>query len=275
MSPTSALIGAGRALGRCGQRDRGWRQPDHVPGAARVGLAGGDREHDEHGRDVPGLLRRDDRAAPRSRRPGWARASARPAQPRRQPRRRVDPAAHDARDRFRRSCRSCCCSRPAARAARPAARATSLSTRAAATRWASRCCRSRLAAVYGAYFGAGMGVIILAVLAVVHRRHARCARTRSSSSMSLASTCAAAILFLFVGTHRLGGHRDHRRRVARRRDPRWCAGLADPGTRAALDRGDVRRAGRRGLSRAIDDAWRTTSSTTPASTTSMPRASRT
>lgn len=55
-----------------------------------------------------------------------------------------------------------------------------------------------LAAIYGAYFGAGMGVIILAILAVVIED--KLARTNALKQLlSLVINTCAAIVFLFVG----------------------------------------------------------------------------
>ena len=145
------------------------------PALTAIGVPTVHAQRDQHGRALPRLHRRDVRAAVRPARP---RAFAAPADPRRSHRRsrRIDPADHHERgavphDRAVPDPRR-------VRAAGGAGPDAHLAHARAPRRDAAATPRSRAteviavagAAVYGGYFGAGLGIMIVAVLGLISDR---------------------------------------------------------------------------------------------------------
>ncbi len=118
-----------------------------------------------------------------------------------------------------------------------------------------------LAAIYGGYFGAGLSVIVLAVLAlVIDDSLTRLNALKQAIAFSV--NIAAAIFFVFSGqVFVASGGGDGRGRAGGRRTRRQ-AGRQDQAHHATLDRGLDRRRGRGDLSGALDASAAYTSSST-------------
>ena len=157
----------GRHGGRRDQHPGRQRHADHVPGPARVRLRAGHGERVEHDRPRAGSVSgaigyRRELAGQRD-----ARAALRRRVAARRHHRRGAAAACCRRRRSRRSCRSSSpsrsCSIVAPAAARPPGWPSAAAPRAR-TAPGCRACVVYLAGVYGGYFGAAQGILLLAIL---------------------------------------------------------------------------------------------------------------